>query len=115
MIYRMRTGYPSVPEPFVVVLVAIVASSGQELRALWADKVDALGQRRHNAVGLGVGTRHAVRVTMYSYIHHISFSSICTNSPRVKASGREGNHSATATATAFVEGWRPWCMFATFD
>lgn len=33
---------------------------GQELRALWTDQVDALGERRHYAVGLGMGTGDTV-------------------------------------------------------
>lgn len=47
-------------------VVVSVASSGQELRAVWADEVDALGQRRHDAVGFGVGTGDAVSVNIYS-------------------------------------------------
>lgn len=49
------------------VVVVFVASSGQELRALWADKVDALGQRRHDAVGLGMGAGNAVSFTTLVY------------------------------------------------
>lgn len=33
---------------------------GQKLRALRTDEVDTFGKRRHNAVGLGVGTRNSL-------------------------------------------------------
>lgn len=68
--YRMRTGMHLC---LSLLLWCLLFSLGQELRALWADKVDALGQRRHDAVGLSVGTRDAVSFTIrvHNSSHHI--------------------------------------------
>lgn len=54
-----RTQVPLCPQICLRFFCFFLASSGQKLRAVRADQVDSLGQRRHHAVGLGVGARNA--------------------------------------------------------